>query len=89
MDAGVTENGIAVFSIEVSGGKPPYTYQWQDFYNGAWQNFIDAGRIYVRSYDEVTIQSPIEAPVRCIVTDANGNSVTSNKALCTIYGVGR
>jgi len=73
------------FSVAVSGGKAPYTYQWQihSVGNGdVWSNILDSGwasgeqteslSFVVGQYEYGNYQ------YRCVITDAEGNEVITN-----------
>ena len=76
----------ATFSVAVSGGTAPYTYQWQmrDYYfdwenltNGSWFTGVNTNRLdLIVDRDEYLNENKY----RCVITDANGRVVISNAA---------
>ena len=76
----------AYFTIEVEGGTEPYTYRWQMIKNSAWADITTSA-----FYNGVTTKtlkaistSTREETIRCVVTDAAGNSVTTSDAKFTV-----
>ena len=81
----------ATFTVAVSGGKEPYTYSWQ------WKrgtNFDPISRVTFNESEGLGTdtfkiknisQNALDwnADVRCVITDADGNTVTSNEAKLT------
>ena len=72
-------------TVTASGGKAPYTYEWQ-FYNAVamwgwkadtWYKCFSDGRS-IASYTTGKNASEDGSLYRCKVTDADGNSVYSN-----------
>ena len=79
----------ATFTVTAAGGKEPYTYQWQargvskEFKNlrnssGATLNLTATAAMF----DVKQVNSFI-SEVRCVITDADGNKVTSNAVKLT------
>ncbi len=73
------------FSVSVSGGTAPYQYKW--YTEDKKQNATAVNNIFdsVSGADTATVTLKVESNnqsgnIWCVVTDANGNSVTSNKA---------
>lgn len=79
-----------VFEVEAEGGKTPYTYQWQSRENNLeWENcdsedFGEGSK--TEKYTVYTGSMSFTAEYRCIVTDAEGNTVTSEVATLTSVG---
>ena len=75
----------ASFSAEVSGGKAPYSYQWQYIHDGIqeWLDITDWGEGNRSDTITITVQT-MDAEgggkYRCVITDAAGKSVTSGEA---------
>lgn len=76
------------FHVEVEGGKAPYTYQWQCKLT-AGASFKDltatsTGTLSSTGFDTDTVTVPVKGvgsdryQYQCIITDANGDSVTTN-----------
>ncbi|WP_028516131.1 immunoglobulin domain-containing protein [Ruminococcus flavefaciens] len=61
------KNGYYDMYVSVTGGRAPYTYKW--YWNGKETSLTGNG---MRVYNEGTGY--------CVITDANGNKVTSNSA---------
>lgn len=75
-----TVGGTATFTVAVSGGKEPYKYQWQapDPSSKVWTNIPGAtSATYI--YKNVSALS-FNFGIRCVITDADGNKVTSDEA---------
>ena len=74
--------GTAVtFTVEVSGGKAPYTYQW-NIETGDANNPVGN----IQGNASVVVIAPAEntsVTAYCVITDAAGNTATSEKAVCT------
>ena len=77
------------FSVEVSGGKTPYSYQWQYIHNGIqeWLDITDWGEGNRSDTITITVQTMDTeggGKYRCVITDAAGKSVTSGEAWVVI-----
>ena len=86
----VAEGADATFTVAATGGKAPYTYEWYYRYNDKeefypckgraeyyeWFNGVDAEALTVKMLDGTLAGSEY----RCVVTDANGDTVTSEAA---------
>ena len=78
----------ASFSVTVSGGKKPYSYEWRKIKpNGA--DITPAGDMYegltsATMADNDPYSSDDGAQYYCVITDADGNTVTSKKATLTV-----
>ena len=68
---------IATFIIEADGND--LSYQWQLFKNGAWQNSTSSGSKTSQLSVEIT-KARNGYQYRCVVSDSNGSSETSNAA---------
>ena len=86
VSAEVQAGGAFVVSVEAEGGKAPYTYQWEARASVAtrpmWlkvgENSASLRVLVPSNTEERTVQ------YRCTVTDAAGNSVTSDVAVIVI-----
>jgi len=89
-DVTVEAGETPVFEVEAEGGKAPYTYQWQSRENNLeWENcdsedFGEGSK--TEKYTVYTGTMSFTAEYRCIVTDAEGNTVTSEVATLTSVG---
>ena len=86
-DVTAAEGDTAIFRVEAEGGKEPYTYQWS-YKNTSlmgykqMQNSIENDGVTTDTL-KVTLSADHfnhKYEYRCIVTDADGNSVTSKVA---------
>ena len=66
------------FTVAASGGKAPYTYQWQTYSRMKWGS-INGATSATYTYKNVSDAS-FSSSIRCVITDADGNTVTSNEA---------
>ena len=74
---------VVTFTIEVAGGKGPYTYQWQFAQgNNGWK---DADGSWSIGYDSNTFSFTVGEDefyvgyeYRCVITDAFGRTVATN-----------
>ncbi|MBR7184957.1 MAG: hypothetical protein IKD37_05040, partial [Clostridia bacterium] len=76
----------ATFTVAASGGKAPYTYTWQMPSGSNWiavQNGSGNSGQGTDTFNFKT-ESPVSTRVRCVVKDANGNTVTSDTATITV-----
>ena len=81
-------NGTASFSVEVSGGKAPYTYQWKVKLSGM-RNYMDVkknatGMDTANLTVNTNSMDVNKALFRCVITDANGKSITSQDAILKV-----
>ena len=80
-----TENAgnNTTFSVEVSGGHSPYSYQWQVLMpGGAWKDITDAWDSRLTLYG---VYANLDgAQYRCIIEDASGRTLTSRAATLTV-----
>jgi hypothetical protein len=77
MSQTVTVGANVTFTVAVTGGSSPYTYQWYD--NGI--NILGATN---SSYSISGVTLTNSGNYNCIVTDSLGNTVTSNQATLTV-----
>ncbi len=79
------------FSVAVSGGTSPYTYQWYYKKNNSSPTIKISARTFKKSelpiisgYTtanlKVTVNSNLAGEYWCVITDTNGNKITTNKA---------
>ena len=80
----VPVGGSAVFTVGVTGGTPPYTYQWQVFADGRWQDIPGANGATL-TLDQVKAEWNGRR-TRCVITDAAGTTVISDEAVLTVIG---
>ncbi|MBR0365989.1 MAG: immunoglobulin domain-containing protein [Clostridia bacterium] len=96
----VRKGSDTTFNIEIYGGKPPYNFQWY-YCNADSTSFTrceDAAEWYERySIDNVGLRSSLTvrkvgeymqqdgAKYYCVVTDAEGSTMTSRTALLSVY----
>lgn len=75
----VVEGEDAVFTIVVSGGVPPYKYQWQRLNaSGVWEDIVGANGAQLIIPSVTLLDNG--ASFRCVVTDSAGNTVISGVA---------
>ena len=83
-DVTVQEGEDVSFTVEVGGGKQPYTYQWQ-IWDEKHQKWVD-----LPGFDEPTLsRKDIEkkwdgCKFRCVVTDADGTQIISREVTLTV-----
>lgn len=76
-------NEAAKLTVEVEGGKAPYTYQWQVGRAVGKQktfgNLSDRDTVSGATTEELslTANAANQSEFRCVITDANGDSITS------------
>ena len=77
-DLASSNSGLS-FSITCSGGSGYYYYQWQQQVGSSWKN--------IGQNQQYTLPSRTRGvyTYRCIITDSNGSSVTSNAFTITIF----
>ena len=86
-DAYVDELKTTTYSIAVSGGKAPYTYQWQQVQGSSTVDITQKYGDNIEKYsgwntNTLTVKTTsydyaYSRAYRCIVTDANGDQITS------------
>ena len=78
----VKEGQTATFTVKASGGRAPYTYTWQIRINDDWVKVTASGQ----GTDTISCvaNDNSAAKVRCVIKDADGNSVTSDSAKLTV-----
>ena len=84
-DVYASEDDTISFTVEVTGGKEPYSYQWQyqkiSFVTDSFMSFEN-----MSATDKTLVTKASELAFtyayryRCIITDSEGNSVSSNIA---------
>lgn len=77
---------IATFSVDAEGTGLAYQWQWQDNQGGTWANSSQTGN------NTPVFSMPVEShrngyKYRCVITDANGNTVMTDTATLTIGDV--
>ena len=84
-DISVTDGDTATFSVAVSGGTEPYSYQWQVKVRGGstWADVSSAsGKTASFHFTAQTMHNGYQ--YHCVVTDNSGVSVTSDSAKLTV-----
>lgn len=73
----------AAFSVSVTGGQPPYAYQWQRRNpGGTWTNVRGANKA---TYSISAIsEADAGAQLRCVVRDQNGAEIVSDVAVISV-----
>ena len=81
-DVASKAEGSTEVDIVVTGGTEPYTYKWQIKTADDWADISDNAFFKDSDTDCITITLPEEATeiIRCVVTDAEGEKVTSDEA---------
>ena len=88
-DVTIGVGGDATFTVTVEGGKAPYTYEWHysDFSgdavatDGEWFSGAGTDTLISRSCGVVEDGDQYY----CVITDADGNKVTSDRATLTVH----
>ena len=78
----VAEGGTATFSVTVSGGTAPYTYQWYAYTTKWVKTGLGGGKTASISFD--ALKDYNGRKFRCVVTDAAGATKTTAEALLTV-----
>lgn len=75
---------MALFSVQIKGGKAPYTYKWvteresvPDYYVNDQSDALTSVFYFETDKNSFTYTKYIR--VYCVITDANGDKVTTNK----------
>ena len=82
----VPVGGAAAFTVSVTGGTPPYKYQWQVFADGGWKD-IPGANAATLTLEQVKAEWNGRR-TRCVITDAAGSVVVSDEAVLTVLGQG-
>ena len=83
-DVTAQEGEDVSFSVEVAGGKQPYTYQWQ-VWDPKHEKWVDLPGFTGPTLSRKDIEKKWDgARFRCIVTDAEGTQIISQEATLTI-----
>ena len=78
------EPGTTVeFSVEVEGGKEPYTYQWMHEVGGAKKQVVPIPNETAATIVRTAPSENGSTKCHCVITDANGDTVTSEEAVLT------
>ena len=86
-DVTITGLGMVTLEVTVTGGVKPYTFEWESESQGYWvtaEGYSDStsvdGTDNSKLYLNVDSSNSwiIHEPFRCVITDARGNTVTSN-----------
>ena len=79
-DTTVNKGEKATFTVAVSGGKAPYTYQWHEVIPGGSDKPVN-----LVNGDTLTVNMAASCTqYYCVITDAAGKTVTSEKATLTV-----
>ncbi|MBE6107626.1 MAG: hypothetical protein E7192_03200 [Erysipelotrichaceae bacterium] len=73
----------ATFTTSASGGRAPYTYMWQVLSADGWVHVESSDSSYSGQGTNTLIcntNNDVETQVRCVISDADGKSVTSSMA---------
>ena len=81
-DAAVPADENAAFSVDASGLGLTYQWQYLGKSTSSWKNFVGGTN---SALTKKVLKSWNGWKVRCIVSDENGDSMTSNEALITVY----
>jgi LPXTG-motif cell wall-anchored protein len=73
-----------LFNVGVTGGKAPYSYQWQVFTGGEWKD-LPSENAATLTLDKAKLEWNGRR-TRCVITDANGTTVVSDEAVLTVTG---
>jgi len=87
--ASAPKDGSASFTVAVAGGKAPYSYQWQsqsskhgwnDLTNDSRGTTVGANTPTLTISKSLDVAASLNYQFRCVITDAEGKTVTSNTA---------
>ena len=88
-NASAPKDGSASFTVAAVGGKAPFSYQWQSQSSKhGWSDLTNDSRGTTAGADTPTltisksldVAASLDYQFRCVVTDAEGKTVTSNTA---------
>ena len=88
-NASAPKDGSASFTVTAVGGKAPYSYQWQsqsskhgwtDLTNDSRGTTVGANTPTLTISKSLDVAASLNYQFRCVVTDAEGKTVTSNTA---------
>ena len=83
-DQTVQEGEDVTFSVEVEGGKKPYTYQWQ-VWDPKHEKWVDLPGFTEPTLSREKIEKKWDgARFRCVVTDAEGTQIVSREVTLTV-----
>jgi hypothetical protein len=83
-DVTAQEGEDVSFQVEVAGGKPPYTYQWQ-VWDPKHEKWVDLPGFTGPTLGRKDIEKQWDgARFRCVVTDAEGMQIVSQEVTLTI-----
>ena len=71
------------FTVEAVGGLPPYNYDWEYYYAGAWHQVTNNSTDFAgQGTNKLSAVAKINGAnrVRCTISDSSGKSQTSNVA---------
>ncbi|MBR3273945.1 MAG: immunoglobulin domain-containing protein, partial [Clostridia bacterium] len=72
------------FQVEVAGGKPPYSYQWQ-VWDPKHEQWVDLPGFTQPTLSRKDIEKKWDgARFRCVVTDAGGDRIVSREVVLTV-----
>ena len=75
------EGEDVTFQVEVGGGKPPYTYQWQ-VWDPKHEKWMDLPGFTEPTLRHMGIEKKWDgARFRCVVTDAEGTQIVSQEVV--------
>ena len=79
VDVSVKVGETATLTVEASGGKAPYTYQWQSTAGKNFITLIDSSTVSGSRTATLSCTKTAEysGEFKCVITDADGNKVTS------------
>ena len=83
-DVTVQEGEDVSFAVEVAGGKPSYTYQWQ-VWDEKHQKWVDLPGFTNPTLSREDIEKKWDGvKFRCVVTDAEGTKIISREVTLTV-----
>ena len=83
-DVTVQEGEDVSFTVEVGGGKQPYTYQWQ-IWDEKHQKWVDLPGFNDPTLSRKDIEKKWDGcKFRCVVTDAEGTQIISQEVTLTV-----